>query len=173
METVGFFNGVLGDVFKTVRQRIGIKADIDLEKMRLIADKKETRIKELKEAHNILFDLSKEFSQDTTYIFFSSKMSRDQYNNRYLDKWTDLNRFMAIIATYFPQLNDLAEKLAGKINIYWGQQQNLLYQKEKGSDQVVCMEVLNNVTQATFNIEETINSLKVGLNKILNELKED
>ncbi len=180
---VGAAIGLLGSLLVTFinnkqkikRVRIENEHNTHLEKLKFVTSIKKEKIHELlpklEEAAGLVSKLSMAYSQNTSYIDVSKKISPEEYNEWYLESNKDVDRLAAIIKIHFDELSEHFGKLAQLTNLFWGNQHNLLL-NNTDDDKEGYKFFLEKVTEASIEIQSVSSALLNDMSTVASRLNE-
>jgi len=105
------------------------------------------------------------------YIDTSKKISPEKYNEWYLQSNRDLDRLAAIIKINFNELSGQFDELASLTNIFWGNQHNLLHNKEN-NDKEGCQFFRDKIAADSNKIKRISQTLIDGMTTVANRLNQ-
>ncbi|MDE1716250.1 hypothetical protein PWG14_27675 [Chromobacterium amazonense] len=110
--------------------RLNAEKDVKLQKDRLHDDRLKNELvverEKLDILHRTLSRIQLENSQTMSYFQSQSNMNVESFRARYLDNCERFHESMAIVDIYYPKMRDDLYHIYGQMNIFWGNQENLL-----------------------------------------------
>jgi hypothetical protein len=110
--------------------RLNAEKDVKLQKDRLCDDRLRNELvlerEKLDVLHRTLSRIQLENSQTMSYFQSQSNMDVESFRVRYLDNCERFHESMAIVDIYYPNMREDLYHIYGQMNIFWGNQENLL-----------------------------------------------
>lgn len=133
----------------------------DREDLRREADLIRDRIES---AHQILSRLGMENSLTASTIGALDNMTVAEFNQRYTQNSQELHRLRMIAGLYVQDLLPVVSRISGSTNVFWGNQQSVLYNYAKG-DSAGAQLFLPDVVKASGEIGEAVADAQAILEK--------
>ncbi len=125
---------------RSLKQTQQFQLEIDKEKYERdqLSKHRDETIGRMLDAHKILSFISREFSITNIDILWRLEIPEKEYDQRYFEACLQLDSVKAFAGMFEPGITEDLYKLSYKMNEFWENFQNLLYQTSQGktSDQV-------------------------------------